>query len=122
MMKNIVIGAFVLMVCAQWAVPLSLIRDANKTIRQGAEYKFKTAPVDPVDPFKGKYITLDYELRNYYPLDTNEVHFPESSTVYALLEEDSAGFAKIRKLVQEPPTSDDDFVAVTFQYGYGGVS
>ena len=121
-MKYFFIGAFVVMVCGQWFVPLSMIRDANKTILEGTEYRFKTAPVDPSDPFRGKYITLDYELRDYYPLDTNEVHFPESSTVYALLGRDSAGYAKINKLVQEPPTDSDDYVAVKFQYGYNGMN
>lgn len=121
-MKYVIIGAFVIMVSAQWIVPLSMIKDANRTIDEGTEFRFKTAPVDPSDPFRGKYITLNFDLNNYYPADTNETHFTESSTVYALLGRDSAGFAKIDKLVPDPPTSDDDYVAVTYMYGYGGVS
>jgi uncharacterized membrane-anchored protein len=118
-MKYIVIGAFAVMVSAHWIVPLSMIRDANRTIGEGAEYKFKTAPIDPTDPFRGKYITLDFDLRNYYPADTNETHFAESSTVYALLGRDSTGYAKIKKLFQEPPVNDDDYIAVTYLYGAG---
>jgi uncharacterized membrane-anchored protein len=122
-MKNIIIGAFVIMVGAQWFVPLSQIRGATRTIREGREYKFKTAPVDPSDPFRGKYITLNYDLTNYYPADTNEGHFVERSKVYALLGRDSAGYAKINKLVQEPPTGDDtDYIEVTYEYGYGGMN
>lgn len=108
------------MVSAQWIVPLSMIKDANRTIDEGAEYHFKTAPIDPSDPFRGKYITLDYEVTGYYPADTNEARFIDGSTVYALLRRDSAGYAAIRKLVTEPPADDDDYMAVTYQYGTRG--
>lgn len=120
-MKYIFTGAFVVMICAQWAVPLSMIRDANKTIDEGAEYKFKTAPIDPSDPFRGKYITLNYDIETYHPVDTTEARFSEQSMVYALLGRDSAGYAKIDKLLHEPPTDDVDYIAVTFNYGYGSV-
>jgi uncharacterized membrane-anchored protein len=120
-MKYIFIGAFVVMICAQWAVPLSMIKDANETIDEGVEYKFKTAPIDPSDPFRGKYITLSYDQERYYPADTIETRFPQSSMVYALLGQDSAGYAKITKLVDEPPLTDVDYVAVTFNYGYASI-
>lgn len=45
----------------QWALPLSLIQRAQATLEQGTAYRFRTAPVDPADPFRGRYVALDFE-------------------------------------------------------------
>ncbi len=49
---------FAVMCLAQWIVPGKMVYDSENTIAEGTLYKFKTAPVDPSDPLRGKYVTL----------------------------------------------------------------
>ena len=60
MNQKITIPAFILMVLAQLYVPASMIFQKERVITQGTAYKFRTAPIDPNDPFRGKYITLSF--------------------------------------------------------------
>jgi uncharacterized membrane-anchored protein len=117
-MRYLFIIGFVVMVGAQWYVPLSMIVDSNKTIEEGVEYHFRTQPVDPSDPFRGKYITLDFNAAQYHIADTSQLHFLERSQVYATVGKDTAGFAQIVKLSIEPPDGDVDYIAVEYTYTY----
>ena len=118
-MRYAFIIGFVLMIVAQWFAPLSMIVGANKTIEGGTEYKFRTQPVDPIDPFRGKYITLTFNEEFYVPLDTNERRLPDYSTVYAVLGTDSIGYARIMQLRAERPTENLDYIEVQRLYSYG---
>lgn len=116
-MKYLIMIGFVVMAAAQWYVPGSMIFESEKTANEGIEYKFKTAPVDPSDPFRGKYVTLSFLAEEYNPIDTNEIHFSSYQSVYVSVVPDNEGFAKIVKLTADPPEDDVDYFAATFQYG-----
>ncbi|MFT4045269.1 MAG: GDYXXLXY domain-containing protein [Solimonas sp.] len=47
----------------QWALPASLALRSERTLRDGARYYLRTAPVDPLDPFRGRYVTLRFDAR-----------------------------------------------------------
>ena len=53
---------FVALVAAQALLPLSLIAWNEQALASGPRVTLKTAPVDPVDPFRGRYVTLRYEI------------------------------------------------------------
>jgi uncharacterized membrane-anchored protein len=105
-MRYLFIAGFFVMVAAQWYVPVSMILDTNATIDEGVEYLFKTRPIDPADPFRGRYITLSYDAEVYNPRDTNQAHFDYYSEVYATLGTDSTGFAKVIYLSALPPKAE----------------
>ena len=117
-MRLVFITGFLLMVAAQWYAPLSIIVQANDTIDEGHEYLFKTRPVDPSDPFRGKYITLSFEAENYIAHDSTETKFAPYSTVYAVLDSDSLGFAKIAHIQAGEPDNAVDYIPVEFQSGW----
>jgi uncharacterized membrane-anchored protein len=118
-MKSILLAGFVVMVIAQWAVPFTMMRSAHEVLDMGVEYKFKTRPVDPSDPFRGKYVTLDYEAETYVPSDTNEIHaFNYGDKVFAMLVPDSAGFMKVNRLVKDQPQQGLEYLIV--KMGYAG--
>jgi uncharacterized membrane-anchored protein len=120
-MKNIFVVGFVIMVVAQWAAPLSMILESEKTIEEGREYRFKTRPVDPSDPFRGKSIILDFEADRYISKDTMQTTFPQYSMVYATLGKDDKGFARVDRLSATPPDM-VDYIPVEFQYALDSVA
>ncbi|HUR30287.1 MAG TPA: GDYXXLXY domain-containing protein, partial [Saprospiraceae bacterium] len=65
MIKIILPIAFAIMVLVQLYVPASMIMESEKVLKEGKEFKFKTAPVDPTDPFRGKYVELNFDAINF---------------------------------------------------------
>lgn len=116
-MKNIktkyVFGIFVLLVLVQLFVPAQMIWGREKIIKEGTAYKFKTTPVDPSDPFRGKYITLKYELNSAETKDTSWVR---NEDIYVKLNKDSLGFAAISKVSRSKFDASDDFVKAKVQW------
>ena len=96
---------FVLVALIQLAVPGSLIWKREHTLRQGGVWKFRTAPVDPVDVFRGRYVALHFEA------ETQEISPPAnagySDTVYATLKQNAEGFAEIDQVAATKPAGDD---------------
>jgi hypothetical protein len=99
------IPLFAAMVLAQWWVPVDMITGSNRILEEGIPMKFRCAPVDPNDPFRGKYIVLDFDISRYnYQTDTSS-GFKNGQQVYLELIEDSLGFARIYKIDTDPPMS-----------------
>lgn len=100
-MKKLILPAFALMVLAQWMVPVKMILDSEAVLHSGTVYKFRTQPIDPSDPFRGKYVTLSFEADR---VKADTLHaYERGETVYAWLGVDSAGFAKIVGITPEKP-------------------
>lgn len=47
---------------AQWAAPASLLLRGARIESEGQRYYFRTAPVDPVDAFRGRYVILNFDV------------------------------------------------------------
>ncbi|HEY1113240.1 MAG TPA: GDYXXLXY domain-containing protein [Chitinophagaceae bacterium] len=106
--KKLILTAFVLVVMVQWYVPARMILDQEMALRYGKEYKFRTAPVDPNDPFRGKYITLAYRDTRF-PVPAGE-HWRRGEDIYVTLTTDKEGFATISGVSKKKPASGMDFV------------
>ena len=114
MKKNIVLPAFVIMVLAQLYVPSKMIWQSEQVLTTGTEFRFRAAPVDPNDPFRGKYITLSY-LDNRLTID-HETDLMEGDQVFVLLTTDSAGFASLKSVTKEEPAGEADYLQTTVDY------
>lgn len=87
------------------------------TLANGSVYKVKTAPVDPADPFRGRYVAIQTALTLSNPvspdvaglLDSVGEFRPNSArqTAYAVLGSDAEGFARVVAVVPEPPGTGD---------------
>lgn len=95
---------FLAIALAQLAVPAWMIVGHERVLREGDVFKFRTAPIDPRDPFRGEYVQLDFEAEQGSwavarpdDISTGEHH------AYAVLASDSAGFAWVSALLAEPP-------------------
>lgn len=102
---------FTLMVIVQLWVPANMIRTSETAIANGQIFRFKTIPVDPNDPFRGKYIRLRYEVEQQrYPkaqLDNLEYNETAYATIY-----ESYGYANIEEISSQKPTDWRPFVKV----------
>ena len=98
--------ALLVVLFIQLAVPLRMIFFSENALSSGRLYKFKCAPVDPFDPFRGKFVSLKFEAENYksydYKLETKREY-------YALLKENQSGFAEITNIVEAEPADGDYF-------------
>ncbi|MFD0860966.1 GDYXXLXY domain-containing protein [Sungkyunkwania multivorans] len=116
MKKAFAITTFTLLLIAQWLVPGNMIYLQERAIIAGTPYKFRTQPIDPSDPFRGKYITLNYELRSFETKDTVN----RNKDIYVYLEKDSLGFAKVSAISEKPLDLDNDFVMAKATGYYSG--
>jgi len=99
---------FIFMALVQLYVPAKMIFDSEAVLSTGKEFKFKTAPIDPEDPFRGKYITLSYE-DNFIQVQ-NDKDWIRNELVYISLLTDRNGYAKIQSVSKTKPKENPDFV------------
>jgi uncharacterized membrane-anchored protein len=99
----------------QLAIPGYMIFEQNQILKQGKVYKFKTRPIDPYDPFRGRYVTLSYDI-NVEPVPSNET-FNRGDWVYAILDKNDQDFAVFSELVSEEPESGKDFIELEVGWG-----
>ena len=105
MTRSLTSGLFVLAALAQLAFPAALIARYESTLRLGAAYRMKTAPVDPVDVFRGRYVTLSFDVP---PAPWRGSGPPASgSEVYALLDVGPDGFGRVREVAADKPARGD---------------
>lgn len=89
----------------QLAVPVWLIANREITLRDGKSFRFRTAPVDPYDVFRGRFVALQVSP-NSAPL-SNSQQFAVNKKVFAQLGEDNDGFAKIIAISANRPAGSD---------------
>ena len=100
-MKKIVLISFIIMVLAQWAAPLSLVWKSEQVFSKGKVFRFQTEPVDPEDPLRGRYVSLNFKADQYKQKKNDSVHYHDD--MYAVIAADSKGYAYIKSLHQSPP-------------------
>jgi len=116
-MKNkLIIGLFLLLALVQIYVPFSMITKREDVLKHGEQFKFKTAPVDPYDAFRGRYVALRIEEDYVAKQDTQD--FYAGSSVYAIIEVDSQGFAKFSSLTTYRPMG-KAYINAKTRYYYG---
>lgn len=118
MKTKYLIIAFAITALLQISAPLKMIYDSESTERNGVEYKFRTAPIDPSDPFRGKYITLSFDI-DITSVQTNDTTWVRNEPVFVSLTKDSLGFAKIGDVSREKPKDNIDYIVTTVGYYYG---
>lgn len=102
-MKNYTLIAFVVLAVVQLFVPLKMILDREDVLDTGQLFKFKTAPVDPNDPFRGKYINLRFEASRF-PI-TNPDAWAMNQEVFVQLTTDADGFVQVFNVTTVAPSS-----------------
>lgn len=110
-------GLFVLVALLQLAFPGKLVFDSNKVLWLGTELKFETRPVDPADPFRGRYVALNFAANQFE--EKSETKWKRNDPVFVLLDRDAQGFASIKGLSATRPATGELFVKAKITYIYG---
>ena len=105
MSKRWLILAFVLVAVAQLAVPVVLILQRAAILRTGRAYKFRTRPVDPADPFRGRYVQLAFD-QNHAPWRSH-AELQHGQELFACVADGSDGFAVIQEVKAVRPDQRD---------------
>ena len=103
--KFILIGIFVIVAAAQIIVPLSVIVKWEDVLKNGTQYKIKTAPVDPYDAFRGRYVALGFDQNNVKVDD--EKKYNRKRKVFIILENDKDGYARPVSAQLERPSENN---------------
>lgn len=112
--KKLLLITFCVVALIQLYVPAKMIFDSEDILTTGKEFKFKTEPIDPNDPFRGKYITLRFEENHMEQLtDTNWV---ANQDIYVELIHDVDGYAKIKTISKTEPSNTEDYVKSKVNY------
>ncbi len=114
MKKSYYLPLFLLLAAIQLFVPVKMVIEQESILEKGKPYKFKTAPVDPSDPFRGKYITLRFEAEQYRTSDTTE--WKNQQIAYVYLSKDIDGFARVEEVRREPPSEERDYFEAKIQH------
>lgn len=112
--ERIIFFVFILVALVQLLMPAKMIFDREDILATGKDYRFKTKPVDPNDPFRGKYITLGFEEN--LVKDQSENDWQNSETIYVFLTTDIEGFARIVSISKVKPVGNVDFVEAKVSY------
>ena len=83
-------------------------------LNTGKIVKFQCEPIDPNDPFRGKYITLNFKenrikVKNLKEWNSNE-------TIFAKIETSKDGFAKIKSISRTEPTDNSIYLKLKINY------
>ena len=116
-MKNLPWIVFAIAVLAQWAAPLSQIRQHEKILTTGTLIKLKCSAPDPYDPLRGRYLAVrPAESEFNVGADSK---FTSEQPAYATFTTGADGLSSIKSLTAEPPLT-DDYLLVKTSYVYGG--
>lgn len=104
-MKKYTLLILGLLIAIQFAIPFTMIQQRENILNNGELFRFKTRPIDPADPFQGRYVQLGID-NNYIPTSTNDsVKIRYKTPIYASLETGADGFAHFVNWSREKPTN-----------------
>lgn len=114
--RSLILGLFSVLVLAQWLVPGAMVRQQEQALHRGREFKFECGPVDPSDPFRGRYVRISVPQATLQ----EKVDVPEKrlTAAFALLEPDEQGFAVVKAVSLERPAG-TDYLRVKIRPGRG---
>lgn len=112
--KKLHILLFIAVALIQLYIPAGMILDREDVLKTGKQFKFRTAPIDPADPFRGKYVALDF--RNNIYEDIQNRRWLPNEEIYAEIVENKEGFAEIAYISKTKPPGYTNYIKVRVLY------
>lgn len=105
-MRKVRIILFILLAVIQLFVAGKMIGDRQRILDDGEVYRFVIEPVDPNDPFRGKYLTLGFESDHLKAEASDSEELIQGRDVLIKLSEDANGFAWLSEISSGSPEED----------------
>lgn len=105
MKTKLFFSLFVAVAIVQLAVTINQIRRYENILHTGTIYKLRTAPVDPYDAFRGRYVALNYS--NTIASLKQGQKLEKGAPAYVTLQKDADGFAQFEEISGVPPFKGD---------------
>ena len=111
-------AAFAALCLVQAAIPVSMIARYERTLHGGTSFKVRALPVDPIDPFRGRYVVFRL---GFEPVAL-ETSF--AGPVWVELAEAADGFAQAGTVSKSRPAGGHyvQAQAVPLEWGAGAVT
>lgn len=106
--KTLLFTLFLIVAAVQLYIPAEMIAHNEKIIQTGTLLKFKCEPVDPYDPFRGKFIYLNFSNRTIHVAKAENYKFNQK--IYATFKQDDEGYAIMDKIYKKEPKNRTDFL------------
>lgn len=97
------LSLFILVACIQLTVPLFMAWRWEDVLQTGRRFYWQTAPVDPYDAFKGRYVALQFKENTVAGVDIDKL--AAGQLVYASIGENEEGKAYISGISMVRPDS-----------------
>lgn len=114
MNKRATLIALLAVALVQIAVPSMKVARREVVLREGIPFRFAARPVDPYDPFRGRYLAVNLE-----PLETkwdNSAGPP--ARCYVILEAGEDGFARALEASPHKPRGIKTYIKARCRYSY----
>ena len=86
----------------QWLVPFTMMTGQEVVLKRGQEIKIRCQPIDPYDPFRGRYVRVRLDLSLPENLQLPE-GWDRQQRVFAILGTDVEGFAEVKSIQLDEP-------------------
>lgn len=110
-LKTICFG--LVMVLYLW-VPYAMISHQEKIWTEGEVHRFRLAPVDPYDAFRGRYVNLSFGRIQFDKVAQAEDYYPQQN-IYLSLAKDSLGYSYFSGYSLKPLV-EEDYIASKITY------
>jgi len=119
--KLIILLIALITITAQLFIPISMAKRYEDILQTGESYLFKVEPIDPADPFRGRYVVLTFPISRgpLSDLENPDVIklLPRKSQAYAILSKNEDGFAQLSDIQSHTP-SKQNHIKLTHSYSY----
>lgn len=99
-----------------------LIKSNEIILSRGKDFVFKTVPVDPFNPFMGRYVQLGFEEENILLDDLGSGQtckdFQPLKKAFVSIEKDKDGFAKVVAISKVKPKNTRNYITTSMSYCY----
>lgn len=103
MNKKWLLSVFILVAFIQLTVPLFMAWRWEDVLQTGRRFYWETAPVDPYDAFKGRYVALGFKENTLSGVNIEQL--TRGQLVYAIIDENAEGKAYISGVSMIRPDS-----------------
>jgi uncharacterized membrane-anchored protein len=119
-MKNKLLSKLLLMLFViQFLVLVFCVAKYEFILHYGKEIRLKTAPIDPIDVFRGRYVTLDYDIGRY-SCSKEFANKLKGKECFVLLKEGADGIYTISSIKLKEPSS-GVFLKLAIRYSYAQI-